>query len=116
LKPIVQTKFPQRGNCFAACIASILELEVSEVPAFEDLSSNPFIPAKRWLNERGLNFEHSAAAYPPPGYAVAVGASPRNPDIQHAVVTLAGKIVHDPHPDGRGLAEISRYFAIVQNA
>jgi hypothetical protein len=116
VKPVTQTKFPQRGNCFAACVATILEVDIIEVPAFEEVSLNPFIPAKRWLHEHGFDFHHSTAEYPPPGYAIAVGESPRNPDIQHAVVTLAGQVVHDPHPDGQGLTMISRYFAIVKNA
>ena len=113
MKPVIQTKFPQRGNCFAACIASILELDVVEVPAFEDVSPTPFIPAKQWLHDRGLTLTHSIPPYSPAGYAIAVGPSPRNPNMQHAVVTLEGEIVHDPHPDGQGLTSISRYFGVI---
>jgi hypothetical protein len=112
MKPAFQTKFPQRGNCFTACLASLLGLDIADLPAFEDASDNPFIPAKRWLCDRDMNLGHATAEFPPQGYAIAVGPSPRNPNIQHAVVVLDGRIVHDPHPDGLGLIAISRFFTI----
>ena len=36
MKPIHQTKFGKEGNCFAACIASVLDCEIDSVPFWAD--------------------------------------------------------------------------------
>jgi hypothetical protein len=59
VKPVDQTTFgAPGGNCFSACVASLLEIPLSEVPYF--MGDGPieqeydwFNPFLAWLRERG---------------------------------------------------------------
>jgi hypothetical protein len=121
LKPVTQTLFgapdgpPELiGNCFPACMASLLELELDQVPHVYQLhpETEPAWEATlAWLRHHGHTifcFEwgpwvHRSLL----GALVLVsGQSPRGP-YQHVVigeVTADGwRLVHDPHPDGGGI-------------
>ncbi len=117
------TKDPP-GNCWTACVASILELPLSEIPdeaAFWKPGMTPmesWRPYLRsmheWLHERGITLIEVAAKnlnfcgpiecfekFP----SILVGPSPRNPERGlHAVVGLGGNIIHDPHWSRAGLS------------
>lgn len=112
MKQVKQTSFgtqptlPDVGNCLAACVASILELPISQVPNFsftpngEDWYEDKLLT---WLKTRG--FTALFVKYDPElgrlgCYCVASGKSPRG-DHLHAVVYKDGKVVWDPHPDWR---------------
>lgn len=117
MRPVAQTTFGtmkdgderEAGNCFSACIASILELPVEAVPNFCQ-HKDWFSRCNQWLNERGycyLEFglgtevqEWSSFT----GYCVLVGDSPRG--CKHAVVGHRAQMIHDPHPSGEGLLSI----------
>jgi hypothetical protein len=109
---VTQTKFPQRGNCFRACLATLLNINIDFMPPFEEQSDNVWIPAKQWLLMQGLTICNYHSEFPPNGYSIAVGQSPRNPNIHHAVVALNGKQYFDPHPSRVGLKKIDRYWQI----
>ena len=62
MKPVKQTRIHKglspisdRGNCFAACIASILELECEDVIQIQEYYDEPTWNQRLvdWLNERG---------------------------------------------------------------
>lgn len=100
-----------RGNCLAACVASILELPIAEVPNFR-LADDAWGALQDWLASRGLLairclIDGVYLASMPSVYCVLTGPSPRNP-VNHAVVGLCDcgtvRIVHDPHPEDTGLA------------
>ena len=108
--PVFQTTFGfPHGNCFAACLASILELPIADVPNFCD-GDNPRWKADclEWLRPFGLYLLSVAlpddfpADQMPAGYHVMSGKSPRG-KFNHSVVGFAGKMVHDPHPSGDGI-------------
>ncbi len=109
---VTQTKFPQRGNCFRACLATLLNINIDFMPPFEEQSDNVWIPAKQWLLYQGLTLCNYHSSFPPDGYSIAVGQSPRNPNIQHAVIALNGVQYFDPHPTRLGLEKIDRYWRI----
>ena len=101
-----------KGNCFAACVASILEIPITEVRHFTDGESLHWREEiNEWLAERGLFFidvslngdirDELVRFW---GYHLILGESPRRGDIRHAVVGYKGEIVHDPHPSRAGLA------------
>lgn len=111
MKPVDQTKFGSAdGNCLMACLASILECSLEELPEL-----TPAHDDGSWWNvvreaarERGwwaIYYGQESDQFPrvaPQGYAIAGGRSPRLPE-GHCVVALDGMIVHDPHPSRVGL-------------
>lgn len=97
--PVDQTTFGfPDGNCFAACVASILELPIAAVPPARER-------IERWLSRMG-HYLHDAAVneqHPPPaGFHILNAGSPRGP-FRHAVVAYGTAIVHDPHPSRAGV-------------
>ncbi len=105
MKPVFQTRFGKQGNCLAACVASILEvdLEVVDFSCFDH-------PPDKWFdlfNEKlakigyGLLEFHpdvlKGAAKPKHFFWIGTGMSKRG--ILHAVVCREEAMVHDPHPD-----------------
>jgi len=108
--PVEQTRLTpaEGGNCYAACIASILECPLDEVPqlrpgqALEDAEWGRYYATLReWLAARHLCLLHFSAEgdWKPEGYAILAAKSVRFPEFEHAVVALNGEIVWDPHPE-----------------
>lgn len=128
LKPVDQTRFvPDKGNCFAACVASLLELNIDDVPNFVFLEPDWIKATQEWLAGRGLGmlalFTHEAGyfgnLYPLPAGLLCIigGKSPRG-DFGHAVVARAHAwkfdVIHDPHPSRAGLAgEPERVYFLI---
>lgn len=132
MKPVHQTRTLTRGNCWAAAIASILEVPLEDV----DLP-HPFDAAKLnacldgeddddwqapWWTAMNAHLAESygvilvayeAAAPPPAGYAIAIGTSPRNRNISHAVVVKDGVLAHDPWPGGSGVDNITAWEVLI---
>jgi len=100
------------GNCFAACLASLLGCGLAAIPEFSDddeifaeqlqcflLTQNKFYielkPEDEMLEtifKYGMTFH------------IVEGTSPRGG--RHACVGLNGEIIHDPHPGGTGLTTV----------
>lgn len=107
LRLVDQTKFGSKdGNCLAACLATLLRLDIDEVPSFfSDDSGTWREKMGAWLVERGWG--HLCIAGPPPemlGPALSIvsGKSPRG-DWLHATVWRGRELLHDPHPSRAGL-------------
>ena len=118
MKPVYQNIIGYGGNCFAACIASILHLDITEVPNFcADGHPDWWSDAQHWLVERGyflLDIKYSAVtdAYcevPNGVYVIIGGKSPRG-DWNHAIIGISDKVyghqiwryVHDPYYEANG--------------
>lgn len=103
MTPLHQTIFDfENGNCFATCIASILDLPLNLVPNFcakgsdtfdvDGVRENWYRRAELWLAERGWSavmFDwqaNSPGLILPNAWAVISGKSPRNAEKHHAVV------------------------------
>lgn len=152
MMPITQTKvviknskgdIVQRGNCFAACIASILEVPITEVPnveVFYHLDNGyhtevmlTFLNSKGWdlCNDNMLQrFHPDVFGYSFDGtdkngkisqyydykdtYYLASGKSPR--DIQHICIYKNGHLVHDPHPCKEGLISLEYFYTLTNNS
>ena len=101
MRPVDQTLHGiNDGNCFAASVASILELPLGAVPHTFGVN-DAFL---RWLAVHGLSATlYDAAGYVPRGYSIAAGPSLRFAGRMHAVVAFDGKVVHDPHYSREGL-------------
>jgi hypothetical protein len=118
--PVTQTLFGrEEGNCLAACVASILELDLADVPNFCAGQSDGSWLRKLadWLAEQGMCSVHASfvdgdpGVVPAPedlatmrawmklrriGFAIVSGYTTRG--LSHSTVWFDGEIVHDPHP------------------
>lgn len=124
MKPVDQTRRNDyNGNCWAAAIASILEVPLEEVDI--DLAAcDPDTFEERWWVEMNTHLirrhgvilvAYSALEYPAPkGYAVGIGPSKSLPNVGHAVVVLNGKMVHDPSPARLGVDKFEAWEVIVE--
>lgn len=109
--PLKQTTFGKEGNCFSACLASILELESpQDIPNYVLLTPENFMENyNEWLRPRGLFCLEMKYQYELLlerdrkfwGYHWMVGPASRG--LSHSVVGCQGEMVHDPHPDNTGL-------------
>lgn len=118
MEKIDQTIFGMpEGNCFAACVASILEQPLITMPDHRNLDNEAWWQVwYDWLRPRNYNLMNFKAGgeWTPLGYSIAGVQSPRG-DWLHAVVALDGKPVHDPHPARDSLtAEIKEYTMLYQ--
>lgn len=114
-----QTEFgEEKGNCFSACVASILELPIDDVPFF--MAPGDWYPRfEEWLKPLGyypVCFELEGASQSVMkefGVHILSGKSPRG-DFEHSVVACGDKVVHDPHPSRDGIGELVDYILIVR--
>lgn len=131
--PVIQTKVVVknsqdecvvRGNCFAAVVASILELPITEVPnveVFFHMQNSgywqevmlTFLQSKGWelCDDRRFKLFHEKTHGPAfelekvlelkDRLYLVSGKSPRG--FYHICIYQNGKLVHDPHPSKEGL-------------
>jgi hypothetical protein len=123
VKPVYQTIIDNgRGNCWTACIASILEVSIEDVPNFVadefDGGVNAHQACRQWLFDRGLfmldvNLKKEDSLYTvldwylmQNAYCIASVPSQRNKGGWHSVVMHLAKIdeestrlivAHDPN-------------------
>lgn len=102
-----------RGNCLQAALASIFDLDLDDVPHFvgmgEDVWWEQFW---LWLRARNIEVHYERVAgddgefygwRPLQVPYLLGGPSPRG-EFSHVVVAKNHEVIHDPHPDGTGLA------------
>ncbi len=118
---VVRVQGMKLGNCLQACMASLYELGIGDVPHFAEAADwwgamqkwtfehsdgrdqliglQPLFPAIR-LDQLRDDGERARSRY-----VIASGPSPRG-DFLHALIadSQTGEIVHDPHPGGGGFA------------
>lgn len=118
--PVDQTRFggpsapPEEiGDCFAACMASILEVPLASIPFGLGTTDKWLEPCQEWLALRGLAlvcFEVDVDAdvvWPKEAWCIISGKSPRG-EWDHSTVGRNGQIEHDPHPSRAGLRGVKR--------
>ncbi|HEX7866574.1 MAG TPA: hypothetical protein VF555_16580 [Variovorax sp.] len=112
MKPVMQDTFGRDdGNCFSACLASIFEVPLSEVPNFfltaGDEANAWWAAVRDWLRPRGFGViglqlgDEVGLLDEFEGWLIVTGESAR--DIHHATIWRDGKMVHDPHPSQCGI-------------
>ncbi len=112
MKPVYQTKFggadapeEEQGNCIAACLASIVELTLEEVPDFSGgiMNGRWYFRLQSWLGDYNLSvliLDKEGRHDLPDGYAMAgVTSETLGPLVGHMVVIRGGLVVHDPNPN-----------------
>ena len=90
------------GNCFHACVASIMEMSLDEMPDTTGLST-PALWDKweQWAREGNLGLIHFpyTDVWHPAGYWILGAESSRLPGRIHAVVCKGKELIYDPHPE-----------------
>jgi hypothetical protein len=120
------------GNCWQACVASLLGLPLADVPHFVHEFHAGYSP-NWWTATQDFVADHRpgwelrclTATFPvytadyratgaAPPYVILSGDSPRGL-CQHAVIAdaVTGEIVHDPHPSRAGLLFLIDVCALV---
>lgn len=116
--PVMQTKFGSGdGNCFAACIASLLGIPLERC-GVDGTGKDWLQKTNRWLVTIGLFYLEVCVSadqkiwpitHLPRTHCVMIGSSPRFPNVEHAVIAqiytnednqIFWRYVHDPHPEG----------------
>lgn len=118
--PVKQTRVGKGGDGFRACVASVLELDLVEVPDFcnEEPVSEWFLTFCGWLRQ----FDLSAVMIAGPWdnklqqlfqdvHVLAGGQSAVRPH-PHKVVYFNGRLAHDPAPEGLGLRGEPKDFIV----
>jgi hypothetical protein len=129
VRPVKQTQFypgvkdAETGNCFAACIASILELDISEVPNFAAIPGDEWwtdfiqfmvdrgLQPIYWERPEGMPASEWAPPELPGCYTILTGMGGRG--VRHSCVGLSNEVVHDPLPEGDGKIELDEMIAFV---
>lgn len=86
-------------NCLQACIASLLELNLQDVPDFNEYSDDIWWEELMiWLNSKGYSLEYIYESPPENGgyYITSLTFSFHKRNQGHAVIFRNGKVVHDP--------------------
>lgn len=103
------------GDCQRACIASLLDLPIAEVPHFLHDGTKDHVEfnqrINRFLSPLGLMHLETHAFdfkddWKPDCYHMIYGPASRG--FRHAVVAFNGEVIHDPHPSRAGLLEDRR--------
>lgn len=103
------------GNCLSAVLASLLHVDISDVPLF--ITPGTWVKdMNEWLRPFGLaycmieDFDCHIAAYGIKGlYHEISGNTKRSTDVLHACVAKDGEVIFDVHPDNTGLTMITCY-------
>lgn len=122
------------GDCWRCCVAAIVGLNAEDVPHFlltsDGKTNHNMDPdTQRWLNQRGYGMIYATAIgcsrgaiwcpryaddeiQPPP--LITCGPTCRSEGLgkHHAVITIGGKLVYDPHPSEAGLTAIAEEYLI----
>jgi hypothetical protein len=108
MRPIDQTEFYEVGksvgNCQQAATASLLGLDLDEVPNFIKHPHGFWQSFWEFMAGRGLVVIELSGERHFDCYHLAYGPSPRG--ISHAVIYRAGKMAHDPHPSRTGILSV----------
>jgi hypothetical protein len=118
MKKLYQTRFEDKGNCYAAVIASVMDRNSAEdVIQIQEHYDNPkwIGILVKWIVSNGW------VSYPIHGHDSAdkdefylvSGESPRHLGTNHICIYQNGKLYHDPHLDNTGIIT-EEYFEIIE--
>ena len=97
------------GDCFPACLASLLEIPLWMVPPFHQMygRSDHYGRPEEWLKRvfsMALKKTDGHKSELLPRFYIANGPGPRG--VYHSVIYENGKLAHDPHPSRSGILSV----------
>ena len=102
------------SDCFRTCLASLLDLEPSQVPDF--YGSQYVNKESAWsrlcdwlISEFQINANYRTDR-PPKYWSIAVGTSNIDGLTKHSVLVCDGEFAHDPWPSGDGLCDVDGWI------
>lgn len=98
------------GNCLQAAVASLLDLDLEDVPHFVESDGDWVAEFEAWVETAGYRIQWGGPRDSPPAFGLAFGFTNRSGE-RHAVVYRDGAMVWDPHPSQAGLTSVSNYVA-----
>ena len=112
MTPVFQTRFGKpHGNCFAACVVSILGGSIEDFPDLSDLAEDSVEAnterqrrIESYVRGRGHRIARLVGPMPKGCYVIAIGDGASG--LRHACVYLDDQLAHDPSPAGGGLKEV----------
>lgn len=114
MTPVKQSKLYtpdgiHNGNCYAACLASLLDIPLWMVPPFEEMIGRGDWRSRtdEWLARAfKLRMVRTEGHKPEdlPEFYIANGPGKRG--VHHSVIYRRGEFVHDPHFSGDGLLDV----------
>ncbi len=82
----------EKGNCLAAAFASILDLEIAEIPQFEEMTKDTWkLELNKWASSIDINVEFTHSI--PNGYSIGIGI--HECGEHHAVILNDGAFYFD---------------------
>lgn len=112
---ILEGQNGMRGNCWQTAIASVLDLQVEEVPHFVQIEAeggeNWATHTAQWLWDRGFGWQTLKKHLMTGEFYLVSGPTVRG--TQHVTIWQDGRMVHDPHPSGVGLLK-EEYIEVIR--
>jgi hypothetical protein len=123
MKPVMQTKFGEDGNCFAACVASILEVSIDEVPWLKEpenwedysLRLNNYLKEKHNLKLFAFEYDLVTNHYPDiltDGFYIVSGKIEGG--LEHSVIYKNGELVHDSNPKKNKIIKLEYIYLFIK--
>ena len=116
------------GDCFRACVASLLDLPLEKVPHFmENKNKRWFDDFTKWLSILDMSavfidsetirdhIKEVVVVLGDQAIVIAGGKSPKG--VAHSVLWTfheGGRMVHDPHPSRKGILEVRDFTFITK--
>jgi hypothetical protein len=97
------------GNCLQAAVASLLDLDVGDVPHFVETNGDWEAEFEAWVQAAGYRIVWRGPKDSPPAFGLAFGFTTRSVE-RHAVVYRDGAMAWDPHPSRDGLTSVLTYL------
>jgi hypothetical protein len=95
-----------KGNCLRASLASLFQINIDSIPAFELMQKNAWRNnLLQWLKDQGLTLLTFDGDVNLNTYYLGIGPSHRG--VKHCCIFKDGEIQHDPHPSNSGLLHIT---------
>lgn len=102
-----------RGNCFAAVLSSLLELESAEdvIQIQEHYEKDWVHILDEWLISRGYGLEKISGHLDTKEYYMVTGKT--DTGVMHVCIYKNGKMVWDPNPSKKGIVT-EEYFEVLR--